>query len=47
MRRKGRTKGIIVAFSFGKGAWEERARAEQEEGLQIEFKTVEKLLREV
>lgn len=47
MRRQGRTKGIIVAFSFGKGAWEERARAEQEEGLQIEFKTVEELLREV
>lgn len=47
MRRQGRKAGIIIAFSFGKGAYEEVARAKQEEGLEIELKTVTELLREV
>jgi len=47
MRRQGRTKGMIIAFSFGKGAYEEVARAKQEDGLEIELKTVEQLLKEV
>ncbi|MDH5266068.1 MAG: restriction endonuclease [Candidatus Bathyarchaeota archaeon] len=47
MRRQGRTKGMIIAFSFGKGAYEEVARAKQEEGLEIQLKTVEQLLKEI
>jgi hypothetical protein len=47
MRRQGRTKGMIVAFSFGKGVYEEVARAKLEEGLEIELKTVEELLKEI
>lgn len=46
IRRKGKKAGMIVAFSFGKGAYEEVARAKLEEGLKIELKTVEELLKE-
>jgi len=46
MRRAGKKKGIIVAFSFSKGAHEEAARAELDEGLEIELKTVKKLMDE-
>lgn len=46
IRRKGKKAGIIIAFSFGKGAYEEVARAKLEEGLEIELKTVEQLLKE-
>lgn len=46
MRRAGKKKGVIVAFSFGKGAYEEVARAKLEEGLEIELKIVEQLLKE-
>ena len=46
MTRAGRNKGIIVALSFGKGAYEEVARAKQEEGLEIELKTLEDLMTE-
>jgi len=38
--------GVIVALSFGKGAYEEAARAKLEQGLVIELKTVEDILRE-
>lgn len=46
IRRQGKKAGIIIAFSFGKGAYEEVARAKLEEGLEIELKTVEELLKE-
>jgi len=46
MRRQQKIKGIIIAFSFGKGAYEEVARTKQEDGLEIELKTVEQLLKE-
>ena len=40
-------KGVFVAFSFGKGAYEEVARAKNGWGLEIELKTVEEILKEV
>jgi DNA modification methylase len=43
MRRIKKDKGIIIAFSFSKGAYEEVARVKQE-GLFIELLTVDKLL---
>jgi DNA modification methylase len=46
IRRLGKKKGVIVAFSFGSGANEEAARAKNEEGLEIKLKTVEEILRE-
>jgi len=46
IRRHGKTKGVIVAFSFGSGAYEEVARAKNEEGLEIRLKTVEEILKE-
>jgi DNA modification methylase len=46
IRRLGKTKGVIVALSFGKGAYEEVARAKNEEGLEIKLKTVEEILKE-
>jgi len=33
-----------VAFSFGKGAYEEAARAKNEEGLEIILRTIDELL---
>jgi hypothetical protein len=42
-RREG---GIIVALSFGKGAYEEAARAKLEQGVEIELKTIEDMLKE-
>ncbi len=47
IKRARKTRGIVVAFSFGKGSYEEVARAKNEEGLDIELKTVEELLKEV
>ena len=44
MRRIGKTKGIIVAFSFGKGAREEVARARNQDALEIELRTVQDIL---
>lgn len=44
MRRIKKTKGYIVAFSFGKGAYEEVARVKNQEGLDITLRTVEELL---
>jgi DNA modification methylase len=46
IERAGRTKGVIVAFSFGKGAHEEVARAKLEKNLEIILKTVEEILKE-
>ena len=46
IRRASKDRGIIVAFSFGKGAYEEVARAKLHDGLDIELKTVEEILRE-
>ena len=46
MKRAKKKHGVIVAFSFGKGAHEEVARAKNEDGLQIELKTVEDIMNE-
>ncbi len=46
MRRMKKAKGVIVAFSFGKGAIEEAARAKNQEGLDIELRTVEDIMKE-
>jgi len=43
LQRIKKDKGYIIAFSFGKGAYEEVARAKQQ-GLHIELLTVDKLL---
>ena len=45
IRRANKDKGIIIAFSFGKGAYEEAARATLHDDLEIELKTVEDLAR--
>jgi DNA modification methylase len=45
IRRQGKKAGVIVAFSFGKGANEEVARAKQDEGLEIRLKKVKDLLK--
>ena len=47
IRRQRKKAGMIVAFSFGKGANEEVARAKLEEGLEIRLKTVKDLLKEI
>ena len=44
MRRLGKKKGYVVAFSFGKGAREEAAALKHREGVQIELLTVEEIL---
>ena len=44
IRRMKKTSGMMVAFSFGKGAHEEVARAKNHEGLNIELKTVKSVL---
>lgn len=44
LKRSGKNKGYIVAFSFGKGAHEEAARAKGAEGLTIELLKVADLL---
>ncbi len=46
MRRIGKDTGVIVAFSFGKGAFEEVARVKNEGGLMITLKLVEEILKE-
>ena len=46
-RRMGKTKGIIVALIFGKGAYEEAARVHNDENLEIRLKTVEEILKEL
>ena len=44
IKRNGKTKGYIVALSFGRGAREEVARARSHEGLDIELVPVSRLL---
>ncbi|HLD05959.1 MAG TPA: DNA methyltransferase [Candidatus Nanoarchaeia archaeon] len=44
MRRLNKKKGYVVAFSFGKGSYEEAARAKNQEGLHIVLRTVQDLL---
>jgi len=46
IRRMNKRKGVIVALSFGKGAYEEVARVKNEEGLEIKLKTVTEILKE-
>lgn len=44
MRRTGKKKGYFVAYSFGKGAYEEVARVKNQEGVEIILRTVQDLL---
>ena len=44
MRRLKKNKGYIVAFSFGKGAFEEVARVKNQEGIHIVLRTIEDLI---
>jgi hypothetical protein len=44
IRRRKQTKGIIIAFSFGKGAYEEIARARLHDNIEIQALTVKDLL---
>jgi DNA modification methylase len=44
MRRRKAKKGVLVAFSFGKGAYEEIARAKLHDGLEIKALTVREIL---
>jgi DNA modification methylase len=46
IRRVKKDRGVVVAFSFGRGAYEEVARARLEDRLDIELKTVERILKE-
>ena len=46
IQRAGKKQGVIVALSFGSGAYEEAARARNEMGLDVRLKTVEEILRE-
>ncbi|MCL4309061.1 MAG: restriction endonuclease [Candidatus Thermoplasmatota archaeon] len=46
IRRAKKSKGMIIALSFGKGAIEEAARAKNEAGLEITLKTLEELVEE-
>lgn len=46
IQRAGKDRGVIVAFSFGSGAYEEAARAKNEMNLEIRLKTVEEILSE-
>lgn len=46
IRRAKKTKGMIVAFSFGKGAYEEVARVKNAEGMEVTLKTTKELLEE-
>jgi hypothetical protein len=39
-------RGVVIALSFSKSTYEEVARANLEEGLDIELKTVGKILEE-
>ncbi len=44
VKRSGKEKGYIVAFSFGKGAYEEAARVKAKDGLQVVLLTVADLM---
>jgi len=45
IRRENKKQGVFVAFSFGKGAEEEKSRAKLKEGLNIKLLTVEDILK--
>jgi hypothetical protein len=45
MRRRNSKKGAIVAFSFGKGAYEEIARAKLHDSIEIQAISVSELLK--
>jgi adenine specific DNA methylase Mod len=45
IRRRKASKGVIVAFSFGKGAYEEIARAQLHDKIEIKALTVKELLK--
>ena len=45
IRRRKQTKGIIVAFSFGSGAYEEIARAKLHDNIEIKAITIKELLK--
>jgi hypothetical protein len=45
IRRRKQTKGIIAAFSFGKGSYEEIARARLHDNVEIQALTVKELLK--
>jgi restriction endonuclease Mrr len=45
IKRRKAKKGVIIAFSFGKGAYEEIARAKLHDGLEIGTITVTDLLK--
>ena len=46
IQRQGKDRGVIVAFSFGKGAHEEVARVKNEMNIDIKLKTIEEILNE-
>jgi DNA modification methylase len=46
LRRARRNKGLIIAFSFGRGAKEEVARVRNKDGIDIELKTVAEIMEE-
>jgi len=46
IQRQGKDRGVIVAFSFGRGAIEEVARAKNEMHLDIKLKTVQEIIDE-
>jgi len=46
IQRAGKDRGVIVAFSFGSGAYEEVAGAKNNRNLGIKLKTVEEILKE-
>ena len=46
IKRVKKNKGIIIAFSFGKGAMEEVARVKNAESVEIELKTVDDIMNE-
>ncbi len=47
IKRMKKDRGVIVAFSFGKGAIEEVARVKNADGVEVELKTVEDIMREI
>lgn len=46
IQRAGKDRGVIVAFSFGRGAHEEVARVKNDLGMDIKLKTVQEILDE-
>jgi len=44
IQRMKKKRGYIIAYSFGKGAYEEAARAKNQQGLEIVLRTVKELL---